>query len=127
MTTQREILVQDIDHLGIIAGIIDEMGLVEEIDRQEKLQAEHPDYRIELVDENIIVMSPSGYESDEVTLEFGAQLRNWVRPRKLGRVTGSSGGAEVPPSGETSLALHTMSLLSRSYQGLPIIVKADQK
>lgn len=34
MTTQPEILVQDIDHLGIIAGIIDEMGLVEEIDRQ---------------------------------------------------------------------------------------------
>lgn len=33
MTTQPEILVQDIDHLGIIAGIIDEMGLVEEIDR----------------------------------------------------------------------------------------------
>jgi hypothetical protein len=29
MTTQPEILVQDIDHLGIIAGIIDEMGLVE--------------------------------------------------------------------------------------------------
>jgi hypothetical protein len=127
MTTQPEILVQDIDHLGIIAGIIHEMGLVEEIDRQEKLQAEHPDYRMELVDENIIVMSPSGYESDEVALEFGAQLRNWVRPRKLGRVTGSSGGAEVSPSGETSLVIQTMSLLSRSYQGLPIIVKADQK
>ncbi|NEQ21441.1 MAG: IS1634 family transposase [Microcoleus sp. SIO2G3] len=32
MTKQSEILVQDIDHLGIIAGIVDEMGLVEEID-----------------------------------------------------------------------------------------------
>jgi hypothetical protein len=26
--------VQDIDHLGIVAGIIDETGLVEEIDRR---------------------------------------------------------------------------------------------
>lgn len=64
----------------------------------EKLQAEHPDYRMELVDGNIIIMSPSGYESDEVALEFGAQLRNWVRPRKLGRVTGSSAGFDLPNS-----------------------------
>jgi hypothetical protein len=28
MATQAEIRVQDIDHVGIIAGIIDEMGLV---------------------------------------------------------------------------------------------------
>lgn len=64
----------------------------------EKLQAEHPDYRMELVDGNIIVMSPSGYESDEVAFEFGAQLRNWVKPRKLGRVTGSSAGFNLPNS-----------------------------
>ncbi len=64
----------------------------------EKLQAEHPDYRMELVDGNIIIMSPSGYESDEVALELGAQLRNWVRPRKLGRVTGSSAGFDLPNS-----------------------------
>lgn len=64
----------------------------------EKLQSEYPDYRMELVDGNIVVMSPSGYESDEVALEFAAQLRNWVRPRKLGRVTGSSAGFELPNS-----------------------------
>jgi transposase len=29
-----EILVQDIDHLGIVAGIIDQIGLVEEVDRR---------------------------------------------------------------------------------------------
>jgi hypothetical protein len=29
MATQAEIRVQDIDHVGIIAGIIDEMGLVQ--------------------------------------------------------------------------------------------------
>lgn len=31
---QLRIEVQDVDHLGIVAGIVDEIGLVEEIDRQ---------------------------------------------------------------------------------------------
>jgi hypothetical protein len=31
---QPQIEVQDIDHLGIVAGIIDEIGLAEEIDRR---------------------------------------------------------------------------------------------
>ncbi|PSB32794.1 Uma2 family endonuclease [Stenomitos frigidus] len=62
----------------------------------ETLQAQIPDHRLELVDGEIIVMSPSGYESDEVASEFSAQLRNWVRPRKLGRVTGSSAGFTLP-------------------------------
>jgi len=39
MTTQPKISVQDIDHLGIIAGIIDEMGLVEQIN---ELLGRHP-------------------------------------------------------------------------------------
>ncbi|MFB2937678.1 Uma2 family endonuclease [Aerosakkonemataceae cyanobacterium BLCC-F154] len=52
----------------------------------EKLQAEHPDYRMELVEGNIIVMNLSGYESVEVAFEFATQLLNWVKPRKLGRV-----------------------------------------
>lgn len=32
----------------------------------EQFQSQHPDYRMELVDGDIIVMSPSGYESDEI-------------------------------------------------------------
>lgn len=64
----------------------------------EALQTQCPDYRMELVDGEIIVMSPSGYESDEVATEVAAQLRNWVRPRKLGRVTGSSAGFILPNS-----------------------------
>ena len=62
----------------------------------EKLQAKHPDYRMELVGGEIIFMSPSGLESEEVGIEIAAQLRNWVRPRKLGRVSGSSGGFRLP-------------------------------
>lgn len=53
-------------------------------------------YRLELIEGKIAVMSPSGYESDEVAFEFGAQLRNWVRPRQLGRVAGSSAGFTLP-------------------------------
>ncbi len=60
------------------------------------MQAIHPDYPMELVDGNIIVMSPSGYESEEVGTEFARQLGNWVRPRRLGRVTGSSAGFILP-------------------------------
>jgi len=53
---------------------------------------------MELVDGEITVMSPSGYESDEVTAEMIRQLGNWVRPRRLGRVTASSAGFILPNS-----------------------------
>lgn len=62
----------------------------------ERLQAQHPDYQMELVDGEIIFMSPSGIESDEVAAAIVAALSNWVRPRKLGRVTASSGGFRLP-------------------------------
>ncbi len=61
-----------------------------------KAQLHFPDAKIELVGGKIIIMAPSGYESEEVALEFGSQLRNWVRPRKLGRVTGSSAIFDLP-------------------------------
>ncbi|OUL36879.1 hypothetical protein BV372_05330 [Nostoc sp. T09] len=64
----------------------------------EKIQQQYPDYRMELVKGNIIVMSPSGYESDEVAAEMVSQLRNWVKPRKLGRITASSAGFRLPNS-----------------------------
>ena len=62
----------------------------------EKLHSEHPDLRMELVDGEIIVMSPSSYESDEIAFEFGRQLATWIKPRRLGRVTGSSAGFDLP-------------------------------
>ncbi|MGB6013955.1 MAG: Uma2 family endonuclease, partial [Nodosilinea sp.] len=63
-----------------------------------KLQADYPDYRMELVDGEVNVMSPSGYEADEVSTELSRVLGNWVRPRQLGRVTGSSAGFVLPNS-----------------------------
>ncbi|MBD2145892.1 Uma2 family endonuclease [Sphaerospermopsis sp. FACHB-1194] len=64
----------------------------------EEIQTAYPDYRIELVDGSIIIMSPSGYEPEEIGTEFARILGNWVRPRKLGRVVGSSAGFKLPNS-----------------------------
>ncbi|PSB16920.1 Uma2 family endonuclease [Phormidesmis priestleyi ULC007] len=66
----------------------------------EIFQQQLPDYQMELVDGEIIVMSPSGLEPDEIALEIGRQLANWVRPRKLGRVAGSSAGFKLPNANE---------------------------
>lgn len=62
----------------------------------EQVQATLPDYPMELVNGEVIVMSPSGYESDETAMSFGAQLWSWVKPRQLGRVTGAGAGFILP-------------------------------
>jgi Uma2 family endonuclease len=62
----------------------------------ERIQAQLPDNRMELVDGEIIIMPPSGYESDEVASSFSSELYSWVRPRKLGRVTGAGAGFNLP-------------------------------
>ena len=62
----------------------------------EKLQADRPDLRMELVNGEIRVMSPSGAESGAVSGEVFAVLRNWVRPRRLGQVFDSSTGFILP-------------------------------
>jgi len=64
----------------------------------QQIQSEHPDWKMELVGGEIIVMSPSGYESDEVATRMSAKLFNWVDERRLGRVTGSSAGFVLPNS-----------------------------
>ena len=66
----------------------------------EALQATHPDWKMELVGGEIVVMSPSGYESDEVAAAIVAQLWMWVNPRRLGRVAASSAGFVLPNASE---------------------------
>ncbi|MEG4959587.1 MULTISPECIES: Uma2 family endonuclease [unclassified Microcoleus] len=66
------------------------------------LSEAHLDYQLELVDGKIIVMGPSDIVSSEIGLEFGSLLRNWVKPRKLGRVFESSGGFILPNSNLTA-------------------------
>ncbi len=65
----------------------------------EKVQRQLEDhYCLELVNGEIRIMSPSSYESDEIASELSAQLRNWVKPRRLGRITGSGAGFTLPNS-----------------------------
>jgi Uma2 family endonuclease len=64
----------------------------------EKLQELSPDYRMELVDGEVIVMSPSGYESEEITTRISSKLFEHVDKNRLGRVTGSNAGFILPNS-----------------------------
>lgn len=62
----------------------------------EQLQSQNPDWQMELVEGNIIVMGPCDYESDEIGSRLLTFLNIRVMPRKLGRVTGSSVGFILP-------------------------------
>jgi Uma2 family endonuclease len=64
----------------------------------EKIQALLPDHQAELVNGKVVIMSPSGFESDEVAFRFGGKLFSYVDERKLGRIAGSSGGFTLPNS-----------------------------
>jgi len=61
-----------------------------------QFQAQHPDYRMELVNGEIRVMTPSGYESDEVAARVIGKLFPWVESQRLGRVTASNAGFKLP-------------------------------
>ena len=65
----------------------------------EKLQSQiDDDHRLELVDGEVIVMSPSGYESDEVVARVIGKLFPHVDGNRLGRITASSAGFTLPNS-----------------------------
>jgi Uma2 family endonuclease len=60
------------------------------------VQAVYPDNRVELRDGRIIVMSPSDHTSEVIVMRLGRRLSDWVEPRKLGFVAGSSAGYRLP-------------------------------
>jgi Uma2 family endonuclease len=62
----------------------------------EKVQALYPDYRIELREGKLIVMSPSDSVSGEIAGRFITLLSNWVYTQKAGRVLDSSTGFRLP-------------------------------
>ncbi|NEQ29035.1 MAG: Uma2 family endonuclease, partial [Microcoleus sp. SIO2G3] len=64
----------------------------------EKLQQQLPDYRMELVGGEIVLTTPSGYESEEVATRLTIKLGGWVHRQRLGRVTGSNAGFILPNS-----------------------------
>lgn len=64
----------------------------------EKLQAQAPDYCMELVGGKITVTSPSGYEAAEVATRFAGRLSKFVDENRLGRVTGAGTGFILPNS-----------------------------
>jgi Uma2 family endonuclease len=87
----------------------------------EDMQAYYPDYQLELVDGKIIVMSPSGYESDEVAFQVGANLWNWIKPRRLGRVAGSSAGFSLANTRAPDVSFVRAERLPRSPRGYATI------
>ena len=66
------------------------------IEHLDKFQQQNPDLKYELKEGEIIIMSPSDFLSEDIGGGFLTYLRNWVGPRKLGRVTGSSAGFIMP-------------------------------
>jgi len=52
--------------------------------------------RYEVVEGVLIRMAGSGDEATSIGIEFAAELRNYVRPRRLGRVTGADGVYKFP-------------------------------
>ena len=60
------------------------------------VQAAYPNNRVELRDGKIIIMSPSGNMSEAIVAQLVRHLLNWVEPRKLGFVFGSSAGFRLP-------------------------------
>ena len=66
------------------------------LDDVEKLQAIYPDYRIELREGKLIVISPSDSASGEIGARFIALLGTWVYTHNVGRILDASTGFRLP-------------------------------
>jgi Uma2 family endonuclease len=59
-------------------------------------------YQYEVVEGVLVRMAGSGFDATTLGFELGAELRNYARPRRLGRVTGADGVYKFPGA-ETGL------------------------
>jgi Uma2 family endonuclease len=59
-------------------------------------------YQYEVVEGTLVRMAGSGEEASTIAVELTSELRNYVRPRRLGRVTGADGVYKFPGA-ETGL------------------------
>ncbi len=99
MTSSLTESLTDQEDLQIPSAIPSTRLTVADLEQVQVILSEaHLDYQLELVDGKIIIMGGSDIVSSEIGLEFGSLLRNWVKPRKLGRVFESSDGFILPNS-----------------------------
>ena len=57
--------------------------------------------RGELIRGALIEMTPAGYRHGKIVMNLGAELRNFVKPRKLGTVVGSDSGVRLERDPDT--------------------------
>lgn len=63
----------------------------------EELEHAPPDGRYELIDGELVEMTPSGRRAAKTGVRIGNRLSNHVEPRGLGEVTGADGGFVLFP------------------------------
>src|SRR5436305_1705802 len=80
------------------------MAVSERLYTAEELLALPDDKRYELMEGQLTEMSPTGEAHNLLSIEFGALVRNFVRPRKLGRVYGAEMGFRLSKTPDTVLA-----------------------
>jgi Uma2 family endonuclease len=69
----------------------EEVAMSFTVEDLEKVQVQLGDeYRVEWVDGEILLISPSGYESEEVAAQVMGKLFPYVKANRLGRITAST-------------------------------------
>src|SRR5437867_12039146 len=92
----RTIIKKDNDREGVpsMSSSLSETPL--SLSDVEKLQALYPDYRIELREGKLILMSPSDGISGAVGSRFSILLGTWVYKQNIGEVLDASTGFRLP-------------------------------
>ena len=73
--------------------------------------------RYELIDGELITMAPSGSEHSAIGLDFGSELRQFVKANDLGRVFGADGGFIISTDPDTVLSPGCVIRPQRAHPG----------